>query len=191
MTDASRWSARGLLAVPEYPHGDGEQRDWLGQRVQAALAVEVGGLAEADVLLFRVRFGQGRIDAALELRSAASTPAVGSLGSVASVSRWQELAGDPELAGLAEYARAGRARPGLAAGARWDRMSPQRSRSPGLMPILRGCSSAATRQACARSGSFGSPTQALTLPTAARSYLERSPVPAAWKRRSSSCLTAR
>jgi hypothetical protein len=117
-----RWFARGLTAFPEHPHGDGEQREWLGQQVQAALAVEIGGLAAGDVLLIRARFGKGEIDGVLELRSARAVPAAGSLVSVAGCTPWQELADDPELTGLAQYAPASRARAGHTAGtrARWN-----------------------------------------------------------------------
>jgi hypothetical protein len=117
-----RWWVRGLTAFPEHPHGDGEQRDWLGQQVQAALAVEIGSLTTGDVLLVRARFGKGRIDGAIVLRSGASAPAVGPLGSVIGCTRWQEMSSEPELTGLTECVPVSRVRAGITGGvrARWN-----------------------------------------------------------------------
>ena len=116
----SRFWARGLTAFPEHPHGDGEQRDWLAQQVQAALAVEVGSLGVGDVLLARARFGRGRIEGAILLRSGATAPAAGPLGSIVGCTDWQELTGGPELAGLEEHAPAARAGLALGVRARWN-----------------------------------------------------------------------
>jgi Helicase HerA, central domain len=117
-----RWWVRGITAFPELPHGDSEQGEWLSQQVHAALAVEVGSLTVGDVLLIRARFGKGRIDGTIVLRSGASAPDAGPLGAVAGCASWQELTIEPELIGLTEYAPASRARVGLAAGvrARWN-----------------------------------------------------------------------
>lgn len=47
MANVPHWWARGLLAVPEYPHGDGEQRDWLGQPGATAGAQDIVALLAA------------------------------------------------------------------------------------------------------------------------------------------------
>jgi hypothetical protein len=141
----NRFWARGLTAFPEHPHGDGEQRDWLCQQVRAALAVEVGGLAAGEVLLVRARFGRGRIEGAILLRSGAAAPAAGPLGSVAGCTGWHELSGEPELTGLEEYAPAARTRAGLAVGVRtrwnladgfWTRSVEELAHAAGFVEVV-------------------------------------------------------
>ena len=116
------WYARALTAFPEYPHGDAEQREWLGQQLLATLAVEAGSLAVYDMLLVRTLFGKGRVDGGLIARSSAGIPAAGPLGSIVGVTGWQRLGTEPELNGVIEYFPASRVRSGLTAGvrARWN-----------------------------------------------------------------------
>lgn len=140
-----RWWVRGLTAFPEHPHGDAEQRDWLGLQLQAALAVEIGSLPSGEVLLARARFGRGRIDGAIVLRSGAGAPAAGSLGAVVGCTRWRELAPEPELTSLTEYVPATRARTGVTAGARarwslgdgfWTRSVEELAHAAGFLEIV-------------------------------------------------------
>lgn len=111
--ESTKWWARGLLAFPEYPHGDTEQRAWLTAAVQSALGVDIGDLDCGDSFLLRVQMGNGRIEGAFMARSSREAPARGSLGIVAKLGDWFSLDSPPEMAQLREYLPAARIHAGL------------------------------------------------------------------------------
>lgn len=117
-TDArasTTWWARGVLAFPEFPHGDTEQRVWLTTAVQSALSVDIGDLDYGESFLLRVQMGNGRIEGAFMARSSREAPASGSLGTVAKVGDWFSLDSPPEVTQLLEYVPATRTHAGLPA----------------------------------------------------------------------------